>query len=90
MARRDKRLPRIRNNSRQVRLAELRTVLEGAGFVGRPGKGDHWVFTHDAVAHPVVIDPRRPLVLPVYVRAALAAIDALAQQEEDDDEPTDN
>ena len=85
MAKRDKRLAAIRNNPRQVRFADLRTMLEGVGFVGRAGKGDHWVFEHEALPYPIVVDPRRPFVLPVYVKNALNAIDAVLEQQEDED-----
>jgi hypothetical protein len=53
------------------------------GFVAEPGKGDHWKFFHHLLPYPVVIDPRRPFVLKVYVENALAALDVvLARQEE--------
>ena len=65
----------MRTNPRQVRFATLKAALERTGFIGRPGRGDHWVFVHPQLGHPLTVDPRRPFVLPVYVRAALAAID---------------
>ena len=75
MAKRDKRLAAIRSNPRQVRFADLKTALEARGFAARPGRGDHWVFIHPLLPYPIVVDPRRPFVLPVYVRSALRAIE---------------
>lgn len=75
MAKHEKRLAKMRNNPRQVRFSELRTVLEAWGFVGRPGKGDHWSFSHPLLGLPVGIDPRRPFILKAYVDLALHAIE---------------
>jgi predicted RNA binding protein YcfA (HicA-like mRNA interferase family) len=76
---RDKREAAMRRNPRAVRFADLQAVLEDHGFVGRKGKGDHWVFEHPLLSYVVTVDPRRPHVLPVYVRNALRAIDEVAQ-----------
>ncbi|MCC7107063.1 MAG: hypothetical protein IT307_18180 [Chloroflexi bacterium] len=82
MVKRDKRIARMRQNPRQVRFDEPRAGLESLGFVGRSGKGDHWVFEHDLLPYPLPIDPRRPFVLAVYVRKALVAIDEVQQLQE--------
>jgi hypothetical protein len=86
LAKRDKRLAAIRNNPRAVRFEDLRSVLEAAGFTGRRGKGDHWVFAHPAISNRLTIDPRRPYLLKVYVMQALAALDDVADAEGEDDE----
>ncbi len=82
MATRDKRLEAMRRNPRTVRFDDLKGVLEAHGFTAHSGKGDHWVFRHPAYRPGVTIDPRRPFVLLPYVRAALKAIDAVLDQEE--------
>ena len=65
MATRDKRIGAMRRNPRNVRFAELQTALEDHGFVGKPGKGDHWVFRHPDLREHVTVDARRPFLLPV-------------------------
>ena len=79
MSTREKRLEAIRQNTKNVRFEELIGVLEDFGFNGRPGKGDHWVFRHPRLPNGLSIDHRRPVLLPVYVRAALKAIDAVLE-----------
>ena len=81
MATRDKRVQAMRQNPRNVRFAELRAALEGYGFIGRPGKGDHWVFHHPDLRESLTVDPRRPFLLPVYVRNAIRAMDSLPEDE---------
>ena len=75
MASREKRLEAIRAHPKQVRFAALRSALVAYGFSVRPGKGDHWSFTHPLLPLPVGVDPRRPFILRVYVKNALQAID---------------
>jgi hypothetical protein len=76
----DKRLTAIRANPRQVRFADLQSALEGLGFIARTGSGDHWTFTHPLLSYHVTVDPRRPHVLPVYVKQALRAIDEVLEK----------
>ena len=80
MASRDKRLEAIRRRPKQVRFNELASLLSGYGFERRPGKGDHCVFSHSLLPYPVVIDPRRPFILAVYVRNAVRAIDEVREK----------
>ena len=80
MSKRQKRLEKIRANPRQVRFADLRSALESLQFRARPGKGDHWVFEHDLLTYVVTVDPRRPVVLAVYVRQALKAADDVLEK----------
>ena len=79
MSKRDKRLEALRTNPKHVRFDELRVVLEDCGFSVRPSKG-HWAFSHPLLPLPFVVDPRRPFVLPVYVKNALRAIDQVQEQ----------
>jgi predicted RNA binding protein YcfA (HicA-like mRNA interferase family) len=83
VARRDKRIEAMRRNPRNVTIADLESVLFASGFelLPRRGKGDHRVYRH-ATGRQVGVDPRRPHVLPVYVKAVLAAIDAVAGEEQ--------
>ena len=80
-SRRERRLAAVRSRPRQVRFEELRGLLDAFGFEGRHGKGDHWVFRHPLLRYVVTVDPRRPHVLPVYVRNALKAIEETLQKE---------
>lgn len=75
MASRDRRIEAMRRRQKQVRFSELAAALASLGFERRSGKGDHVVFRHPLLPYPVVVDPRRPFLLAVYVRNALKAID---------------
>jgi antitoxin HicB len=87
MSKQDKRLEAIRRNPKNVRFRELCTVLEAHGFTGRPGKGDHSVFSHPLLIGNLSIDSRHPFLLLPYVKAALKAIDdADAASEEEEPE----
>ncbi|MDQ6672889.1 MAG: hypothetical protein M3069_19460 [Chloroflexota bacterium] len=46
------------------------------------GKGDHRVYTHPSLSHPVVVDPNRPHLKRYVVLNALAAIDELEDEED--------
>jgi len=83
MAKRDKRIEAMRRNPRQVTADELDTVLTGLGFNCRSGRGDHRVYTHPNLSHPVVVDPHRPHLKRYVVLAALEAIDEVQDVEED-------
>ena len=80
MSTKDKRLAAIRSNPRQVRFDDLRSTLLSLGFTVRTGSGDHQTFTHELLSYHVTIDPRRPHVLQVYVKKALAAIDEVLEK----------
>jgi hypothetical protein len=82
VAKRDKRIEAMRRSPRQVRFTQLRTAMLAAGFSVRSGSGDHWNFSHPQLSYVVTVDPRRPFVLPVYVRACLKALDAVDNEEE--------
>jgi hypothetical protein len=56
--------------------------MSAAGFTCEPGRG-HWKFFHPMLNYPIVVDPRRPFVLPVYVRNCVAAIDAVDAKREE-------
>jgi predicted RNA binding protein YcfA (HicA-like mRNA interferase family) len=60
----------------------LDAAFIGLGFTCRAGKGDHRVYTHPNLSHPVVVDPSKPHLKRYVVLTALAAIDEL-QDEED-------
>lgn len=80
---RDRRLEAIRRNPRDVRFDDLRRVLEAHGFVGRrPGSGSsHLTYSHPSLSYNITVVERRPIVLEVYVRMALNAIDEVLEAE---------
>lgn len=85
MARREKRLARIRANPKQMRFRRLARILEDAGFeMRRSRRGtSHYVFFHDALDQVVVlVSHGQNDLLPEYqVRKALAALDRLPASE---------
>lgn len=73
MTQRDKLRHRIEQNSKTVRFEDLERLLLAHNFAKRPGKGSHHFYWRGE--QRLVIPYRRPYVLPVYVKLALAAID---------------
>ncbi len=76
--RRDKRLERLRRSATDVKPAELRTVLEAAGFLLDRTKGSHEIYVHPDRNDPVVV-PFRKLVKRIYVREVLKAIEEVQE-----------
>jgi predicted RNA binding protein YcfA (HicA-like mRNA interferase family) len=82
VTKRGKRIEAMRRNPRQVTADELDVVLIGLGFSCRSGRGDHRVYSHPGLTHPVVVDPHRPHLKRYVVLIALEAIDELQDQED--------
>jgi predicted RNA binding protein YcfA (HicA-like mRNA interferase family) len=74
MARRERRIERLRRSQTDVSPEQLRSVLEGAGFTLERIRGSHFRYSHPALNRHLII-PYRKAVLPVYVRDALKALD---------------
>lgn len=91
MAKRSKRLQKLRQNPNNVSLEELRRILESEGFMLDHVRGSHYVFRAVAGGQVlrVVVPFARP-IKPVYVRQALAAIDTLRQSKPEDEESEDD
>jgi predicted RNA binding protein YcfA (HicA-like mRNA interferase family) len=85
MSKREKRLQKLRQNPNDVSFEDLKLVLEAEGFEHDHTTGSHYIF-RVVVANEVitlVIPFARP-VKPVYVRKALAAIDAIHKSQVDE------
>lgn len=80
MAQWEKREATVRQNTKAVRQADLLGVLERAGFSCRRGRRGHWTCVHiESQARCTFAEPHGgadSFVKPVYVRSALAALDA--------------
>jgi predicted RNA binding protein YcfA (HicA-like mRNA interferase family) len=75
MGKREKRIEAMRGDPHGWRFDEVRSILESEGFLLRPGAGSHRVFKHPGGARVTSPDRGSGTVLPVYVEAALEAID---------------
>ena len=80
MARRERRIERLRRSQTDVSPEELRTALGWFGFELERVTGSHWQYRHPALFEKVVIPYRRP-VKPVYVRDALKAINEVMRHD---------
>ncbi len=80
MARRDKRLQKLRQNPKNVSLDDLRQVLEDYGFWLDRIVGSHHVFRAeiDQRVWKLTIPFNKPIKI-IYVKQALAAIDEISQ-----------
>ncbi len=74
MARRERRIERLRRSQTDVSPEQLRTALESVGFELVRAQGSHYHYRHPALPKLVSIPYRRP-VKRAYVREALKAID---------------
>lgn len=81
MARRERRVERLRRSQTDVSPEALRTALEGAGFWLERVTGSHWQYRHSALVEKVVVPYRRP-VKRAYVRNALEAIDEVMRHDD--------
>ena len=79
MAQRDKRIAAMRGNPKNVRPDELNTLLTAAGFTVRQQGSSHRVYSYGPYVLPV--PQRKPFLLPIYVRQALALLDSIAARE---------
>jgi hypothetical protein len=81
MTKRQKRLQRIRQNSNNVSLDDLRKVLEDYGFEYRQTVGSHFTFSYviGGQTKLFVVPFRRP-IKPIYVKRALKIIDEVIQE----------
>lgn len=82
MARKEKLLERLRNNPTNVRFEDLDKLLRWYGFESRsPRRGSHYFYKRKG-CRPISI-PRDRRVKSVYVRRALALIEACSDHEEE-------
>ncbi len=75
---------RIEQNPKAVRFKDLDRLLRSSGFQVRQPRGgsSHYFYKRGRVTVPVPY--RRPHLLPIYVKKALAAIDR-AEEEADNE-----
>ncbi len=84
MTKRDKLRQRIEQNPKTVTFEELDQLLRGSGFqLRQPGSGSsHFYYKRGRIS--VSVPRRRPHLLPIYVKLALAAIDKADEEETDE------
>lgn len=78
MAKRDKRLQKLRQNPRDVSLEELRQILEDHGFWLDRIVGSHHVFRAEVgdKTWKVVIPYHKPIKI-IYVKQVILAVDEI-------------
>ena len=81
MTKRVKRLEAMRRNPKNVRPADMDLALLAAGFSARQEGTSHRVYVRGE--QQITVPQRHPFLLPVYVKHALALLDAY---DADDDE----
>jgi predicted RNA binding protein YcfA (HicA-like mRNA interferase family) len=86
LSKRQKRLERIRQNPHNVSLEALRQVLEDYGFEYRQTVGSHYTFGYKLSGQTklFVVPFKRPVKM-VYVKRAVKLIDALIQEQGEDE-----
>lgn len=81
MARRERRIERLRRSQTDVSPEQLRTALESVGFELVRILGSHYHFRHPAFPRLLSIPYRKP-VKRAYVRDALRAIDEVINNDD--------
>lgn len=81
MTKRDKLRQRIEQNPKAVTFEDLDQLLRDSGFqIRQPGSGgSHFYYKRGRIS--VSVPRRRPHLLPIYVKLALAAIDKADEEE---------
>jgi len=74
MSTHEKTLARMRNNPRDWRIDDLKSVANHLGVDWRNEGGSHFVFSFPGVEDDVCVPAHRP-IKPVYVRHFLALLD---------------
>ncbi len=85
MTRMERRERAIRRNPNDVRFDDLDLLLRAYGFTRRNRGKSHHVYRHPSITEHVNVPVHGSTVKPIYVKQALAAIDAIkaTQQEQD-------
>jgi predicted RNA binding protein YcfA (HicA-like mRNA interferase family) len=91
MAKRDKRLQKLRQNQKSVSYDDLKQVLLDHGFEIDRVAGSHHIFqvTADGVTYTLNV-PVHGDVKPVYIRQALSIIDRLTPVDDTTQTPDDS
>lgn len=84
MSKRQKRLEKLRRNTKNVRLEELDTVLNDFGFTADFTTGSHTTYRHGSGAR-VTVAVHGSFVPAYIVKQALKAIDSISEKDDDSD-----
>lgn len=89
MAKKEKRLERLRQHPKNVSFDDLKQVLEDYGFILRKVTGSHHTFKKQAEGKSwtITIPFRKPHVKSTYVKQVLAIIEEIEAAEGEKDEP---
>ncbi len=79
MTKKDKELKRIKNNPKDVQFANLRKVLDDAGFKERQPKGgsSHYIYYHESLDRIVTLTKGSKRLPEYQVKDALRALQRL-------------
>jgi predicted RNA binding protein YcfA (HicA-like mRNA interferase family) len=77
MTKSEKREQNIRENPNNVRFDDLDLILRDYGFVVRNRGTSHHIYSHILIPNSVNVPFHGSTVKPIYVKQAIAAIDAV-------------
>ena len=80
MSTQEKLLARMRNNPRDWRIDDLKSVANRLGIDWRSEGGSHYVFSYLGVEDDVCVPAHRP-IKPVYVRQFVALVDKAKEKQ---------
>ena len=80
MLKHEKALERMRNNPRDWRIDEVKSIAARLGLSCRNEGGSHHVFSYPGVDEDVCIPARRP-IKPIYIRLFVALCDKVRESQ---------
>ena len=86
MSKRKKRLEKLRRNPNHASKEAVDQVLHDFGYIRREGKGSHTVYQHPDRDTPIVVAAHGKDVPAYIVKQVLAAIDAIVDENETDED----
>lgn len=81
MTKSEKRERAVRQNPNNVRFEDLDVLLRDYGFVLRNRGTSHHIYSHPLISSHVNVPLHGSTVKPIYVKQALAAIDAVIERQ---------
>lgn len=82
----DKRLEKMRNNSKDWRIDDLQAIADSLGIEYKSAGGSHVVFRCVRCCH-VTVPAKRP-IKPIYIRQFLALVERVREKREDESNAT--
>jgi predicted RNA binding protein YcfA (HicA-like mRNA interferase family) len=85
MSKREKLRERLKNNPKNATFADIRTLLEQAGFALDRIAGSHHIFTKDEITFVIPVHNNK--VKTIYVKRVIELIEQTDNQTDEEEQP---